>query len=93
MRYPKTTIKPNFGRLSFLLLKTSDIFRKAVNCIIRLARDYYKPRFDTEQVSDIKKAPNLFGIGVLCLINSVYSLWNLSLKVSMSIWSRLSINN
>ena len=49
------------GCLSFLLLKTSDIFRKAVNCIIRLARDYYKPRFDTEQVSDIKKALSLFG--------------------------------
>ncbi len=25
------------------------------------ARDYYKPRFDTEQVSDIKSALNLFG--------------------------------
>ena len=49
------------GCLSFLLLKTSDIFRKAVNSIIRLARDYYKPRFDTEQVSDIKGALNLFG--------------------------------
>ena len=49
------------GSLSFLLLKTSDIFRKAVNGIIRLARDYYKPRFDAEQVSDIKSALNLFG--------------------------------
>lgn len=49
------------GSLSFLLLKTSDIFRKAVNGIIRLAKDYYKPRFDTEQVSDIKSALNLFG--------------------------------
>ena len=49
------------GGLSFLLLKTSDIFRKAVHCIIRLARDYYKPRFDTEQVSDIKSVLNLFG--------------------------------
>ena len=49
------------GCLSFLLLKTSDIFRKAVNCIIRLAKDYYKPRFDSEQVSDIKSALNLFG--------------------------------
>ena len=49
------------GCLSFLLLKTSDIFRKAVNNIIRLARDYYKPRFDAEQVSDIKSAINLFG--------------------------------
>ena len=38
-----------------------DIFRKAVNGIIRLAKDYYKPRFDTEQVSDIKDALNLFG--------------------------------
>ena len=47
--------------LSFLLLKTNDIFRKAVNGIIRLAKDYYKPRFDTEQVSDIKSALNLFG--------------------------------
>jgi hypothetical protein len=43
------------------LLKTSDIFRKAVHSIIRLARDYYKPRFDAEQVSDIKSALNLFG--------------------------------
>ena len=49
------------GCLSFLLLKTSDIFRKAVHSIIRFARDYYKSRFDTEQVSDIKNALNLFG--------------------------------
>ena len=49
------------GCLSFLLLKTSDIFRKAVHCVIRFARDYYKPRFDTEQVSDIKNALSLFG--------------------------------
>ena len=49
------------GSLSFLLLKTSDIFRKAVNSVIRLAKDYYKPRFDAEQVSDIKSALNLFG--------------------------------
>lgn len=47
--------------LSFLLLKTSDIFRKAVYCVVRFARDYYKSRFDTEQVSDIKSALNLFG--------------------------------
>lgn len=32
-----------------------------VHYIIRLAKDYYKPRFDTEQVSDIKRALNLFG--------------------------------
>ena len=49
------------GCLSFLLLKTIDIFRKAVHSVIRFARDYYKPRFDTEQVSDIKSALNLFG--------------------------------
>ncbi|WP_289629991.1 mobilization protein [uncultured Phocaeicola sp.] len=49
------------GNLSFLLLKTSDIFRKAVNSVIRLAKDYYKPRFDAEQVSDIKSALDLFG--------------------------------
>ena len=49
------------GCLSFLLLKTSDIFRKAVHTVIRFARDYYKPRFDTEQVSDIKSVLNLFG--------------------------------
>ena len=49
------------GCLSFLLLKTSDIFRKAVHSVIRFTRDYYKPRFDTEQVSDIKNALNLFG--------------------------------
>ena len=35
--------------------------QKAVHGIIRLARDYYKPRFDAEQVSDIKSALNLFG--------------------------------
>ena len=34
-------------------LKTSDIFRKAVNNIIRLARNYYKPCFDAEHVSDV----------------------------------------
>ena len=49
------------GCLSFLLLKTSDIFRKSVHSVIRFARDYYKSRFDTEQVSDIKSALNLFG--------------------------------
>lgn len=49
------------GCLSLLLLKTSDIFRKAVHCVVRFARDYYKPRFDAEQVSDIKSALNLFG--------------------------------
>lgn len=32
------------GCLSLLLLKTSDIFRKAVHSVIRFARDYYKPR-------------------------------------------------
>ena len=47
--------------LGFLLLKTSEIFRKAVHGITCLARDYYKPRFDTEQVADIKGALNLFG--------------------------------
>ena len=58
------------GSLSFFLLKTSDIFRKAVNGIIRLARDYYKPRFDAEQVADIKSALNLFRIeqpGISCI--------------------------
>lgn len=49
------------GFLSFLLLKTSDIFRKAVHSVVRFARDYYKPRFDAEQVSDIKNALSLFG--------------------------------
>ena len=49
------------GSLSFLLLKTSNIFRKAVHGIIRLAMGYYKPYFNAEQVSDIKNALNLFG--------------------------------
>lgn len=49
------------GYLSFLLFKTNDIFRKSVHSVIRFARDYYKPRFDTEQVSDIKRALNMFG--------------------------------
>lgn len=44
-----------------MLHKTNKIFRKAVHCVVRFARDYYKPRFDTEQVSDIKNALNLFG--------------------------------
>ena len=49
------------GCLSFLLLKTSNIFHKAVHSVIRFARNYYKSRLDTEQVSDIKNALNLFG--------------------------------
>ena len=49
------------GCFSFLLLKTSGIFRKAVHSVIRFARDYYKPRLNMEQVSDIKSALNLFG--------------------------------
>jgi hypothetical protein len=47
--------------VSVLLLKTSDIFRKAVHTVIRFACDYYKLRFDAEQASDIKSAFNLFG--------------------------------
>lgn len=43
------------------MLRTNDIFRKAVHNIISLARNYYKHRFDAEQVSDIKSALNLFG--------------------------------
>ena len=49
------------GCRCFLQLKTSDIFRKAVHSIIRFARDYYKSRLDTELVSDIKSALDLFG--------------------------------
>ena len=49
------------GCLSLLLLKTNDIFRKAVHCVVCFACDYYKSCFDTEQVSDIKTALNLFG--------------------------------
>ena len=60
MRFPRTR-KPLSGCLSFLLLKTSNIFRKAVHSVIRFAHDYYMPRFDTEQVSDIKSALSLFG--------------------------------
>ncbi len=44
-----------------MLLKTNDIFRKAVHSVIPFVRDYYKPRFETEQVSDIKSVLNLFG--------------------------------
>lgn len=29
--------------------------------VIRFVRDYYKPRFDTGQVSDIKSVLDLFG--------------------------------
>ena len=53
--------KPYHRLPQFPALKTNDIFRKAVHCIVHFARDYYKPRFDTEQVSDIKSALNLFG--------------------------------
>ena len=49
------------GCLGFLLLKTNDIFRKAVNGIIHLAKDYWKQRFDAEQVAEVKNALNLFG--------------------------------
>lgn len=49
------------GCLGFLLLKTSDIFRKAVNGIIHLAKDYWQQRFDVEQVAEVKNALNLFG--------------------------------
>ena len=57
---PDCMAKPYYRLSQLFLLKTSDIFRKAVHSIIRFARDYYKPRFDTEQVSDIKSALNLF---------------------------------
>jgi len=40
------------GSLGSLCSKTSDIFRKVVHCVIR---------FDTEQMSDIKRALTLFG--------------------------------
>lgn len=53
--------KPYYRLPQFPAAKTSDIFRKAVHSIIRFARDYYKSRFDTEQVYDIKNALNLFG--------------------------------
>ena len=49
------------GCLGYLLLKTNDIFRKAVNGIIHLAKDYWQQRFDAEQVIEIKNALNLFG--------------------------------
>ena len=49
------------GCLGFLLLKTSDIFRKAVNGVIHLAKDYWQQRFDAEQVAEVKNALNLFG--------------------------------
>lgn len=32
-----------------------------MHCIVRFARDYYKPNFDAEQVSDINSALDLFG--------------------------------
>lgn len=42
--------------------KGSELLNAAVdNSIIRLARDYYKSRFEAEQVSDIKSVINLFG--------------------------------
>ena len=49
------------GCLSYLLLRTNEIFRKAVNNIIHLAKDYWQQRFDVGQVTEIKNALNLFG--------------------------------
>lgn len=49
------------GCLGFLLLKTNDIFRKAVNGVIHLAKDYWQQHFDAEQVAEVKNALNLFG--------------------------------
>ncbi|MBQ3129444.1 MAG: mobilization protein, partial [Bacteroidaceae bacterium] len=47
--------------LSYLLLRTNEIFRKAVNNIIHLAKDYWQQRFDVGQVAEVKNALNLFG--------------------------------
>ena len=47
--------------LGCLLLRTNEIFRKAVNNIIHLAKDYWQQRFDVGQVTEVKNALNLFG--------------------------------
>ena len=47
--------------LGYLLLRTNEIFRKAVNDIIHLAKDYWQQHFDTGQVAEVKNALNLFG--------------------------------
>ena len=47
--------------LGYLLLRTNEIFRKAVNNIIHLAKDYWQQRFDVGQVAEVKNALNLFG--------------------------------
>ena len=47
--------------LSYLLLRTNEIFRKAVNNIIHLAKDYWQQRFDAGQVTEVKNALKLFG--------------------------------
>ena len=46
--------------LGCLLLRTHEIFRKAVNNIIHLAKDYWQQRFDAGQVAEVKNALNLF---------------------------------
>ena len=47
--------------LGYLLLRTHEIFRKAVNNIIHLAKDYWQQRLDAGQVAEVKNALNLFG--------------------------------
>ena len=47
--------------LGYLLLRTNEIFRKAVNNIIHLAKDYWQQRFDVGQVTEVKNALTLFG--------------------------------
>ena len=47
--------------LGYLLLRTNEIFRKAVNNIIHLAKDYWQQCFDVGQVTEVKNALKLFG--------------------------------
>ena len=47
--------------LSYLLFRTNEIFRKAVNNIIHLAKDYWQQRFEVGQITEVKNALNLFG--------------------------------
>ena len=47
--------------LIFLFLKTSDIFRTAIHCIIRFTHDY-SPHLNTEQVRTLRLPLTCFGM-------------------------------
>ena len=60
--------------LSYVLFQTNDVFRKAINNIIKLAKDYWQQSFDTEQVYEIKSAMKLFDDNILSQKTAGYFL-------------------